>query len=621
MDRQSFEILNFFINNDALTLRELQSHFSVSRVTITKNIRAINDYLVGIAKINVNQAKFYLVINNYSAMAKLQTNFLKKDLDFNDPSKRQATILKELLQQITDYVILDDLAESLAVSRGTINKDLKALKQQLDYYQVRIETKTNRGIHLAVEHDYMYAVITRTLVGKYYELEATWDKATDVKLLNLVKKLDHNNDTVTMVKRNIAVINWLRKYNIQINDRINNYHPLLSDVTMASLRNLVTEIIGSSLSTSEWEFISYPLNIRKLPKDDNQLVQVGLVEVEDLMQSVFPILKQKLDVNLDFKRLLMELRYHLLFLINRAIFDVKSEGFISVDMLSKYPVSTELAQLTLSTIATKLNIRIRSQEVGYLTVYFQMELEEYMAAPIIHRVALVEPINTSMKKFISEKLKEMLDDDLQIDVFNSISEWEQSPEKYLLIFSNSFLTDNELINHAPIIRLNSIFNQGTLRERLQISLVDEAVNQGQCRFDVTQFDEQETYVTGVKKLINQEIQHGQLTPDFMQAWLNREQQSSSIFGDGVALPHVIDKSGLNRILVTVGVFEKPVVFDNQKVNVVFLVAIPYKLDATLSKILAQVYDLIRSITANSNIYNNLKNYDENQGLNQLMEAI
>jgi len=87
------------------------------------------------------------------------------------------------------------------------------------------------------------------------------------------------------------------------------------------------------------------------------------------------------------------------------------------------------------------------------------------------------------------------------------------------------------------------------------------------------------------------------------------------------LPHVIDKSGLNRILVTVGVFEKPVVFDNQKVNVVFLVAIPYKLDATLSKILAQVYDLIRSITANSNIYNNLKNYDENQGLNQLMEAI
>ena len=140
------------------------------------------------------------------------------------------------------------------------------------------------------------------------------------------------------------------------------------------------------------------------------------------MQVVFPIIKQKLDINLDFDRLLMELRYHLLFLINRAIFDVKSEGFISVDMLNKYPVSTELAQSTLKSIAQKLNIRIRKQEVGYLTVYFQMELEEYMSAPVIHRVALVKPISNSMKRFITEQLTDALNDDLQIDIFNSKSD-------------------------------------------------------------------------------------------------------------------------------------------------------------------------------------------------------
>lgn len=110
MDRQNFEMLNFFINNDALTLRELQTHFSISRVTITKNIREINEYLDGVAQINVNQSKFYLVIKDCSAIAKLQTTFLKQDLDFNDPAKRQATILKELLQNTSNYVIVDDLA-------------------------------------------------------------------------------------------------------------------------------------------------------------------------------------------------------------------------------------------------------------------------------------------------------------------------------------------------------------------------------------------------------------------------------------------------------------------------------------------------------------------------------
>lgn len=621
MDRQNFEMLNFFINNDALTLRELQTHFSISRVTITKNIREINEYLDGVAQINVNQSKFYLVIKDYSAIAKLQTTFLKQDLDFNDPAKRQATILKELLRNTSNYVIVDDLAESLSVSRGTINKDLRELKQMLDFYNVRIATKTNKGIRLEVNADFEYAVIARNLVGKYYELESTWDSATDAKLTNLIKQLDSSNDTVTMVKRNLAVIKWFRKYDIQVNDKVPNYHQLLSDDSTEALRDLLTETIGNSLSPGEWDFISYPLNIKKLATDDKVLVKLALADIQGLMQVVFPIIKQKLDINLDFDRLLMELRYHLLFLINRAIFDVKSEGFISVDMLNKYPVSTELAQSTLSSIAKKLNIRIRKQEAGYLTVYFQMELEEYMSAPVIHRVALVKPISNSMKRFITEQLTDALNDDLQIDIFNSKSDLEKSPEKYLLIFSNSFLPGSAMGQHTPIIRLNSVFNQGTLRERLQISLVDEAISHGLCKFDVTKFMNEKSYTKGVRQLIKQEITNGQLNEEFLEDWAKREELSSSIFGDGVALPHVIDKSGLNRILVTVGLFEKPVVFDNQKVNVVFLVAIPNKLDAELSRVLSQVYDLIRSIAANSNIFNNLKNYDNNRGLIQLMEAI
>lgn len=65
----------------------------------------------------------------------------------------------------------------------------------------------------------------------------------------------------------------------------------------------------------------------------------------------------------------------------------------------------------------------------------------------------------------------------------------------------------------------------------------------------------------------------------------------------------------------------PTSFDGQKVRVVFLVAIPKQLDANLSRVLSQVYDLIRSIAANGNIYNNLKNYDSTRSIIQLMEAI
>ncbi|MDY1544459.1 BglG family transcription antiterminator [Lactiplantibacillus pentosus] len=621
MNRQNFEMLNFFINNDALTLREIRNQFALSRSTIIKNVRDINEYLNGIAKINMNGSKFYLIINNYAEVAKVQTFFLKRDLDFNDPDKRQVTILKELIKHLSNYLVIDDLADSLAVSHGTLTNDLKELKAKLTPYGITIQAKTNRGIRLAAARDYELAAVTRNLVGKYYELELTWKQQTDVKLVNLIKQLDASDNTVSMIKRNIAVVKWLQQCDIRIDDQIKHYTVVVNDSQTQPLRELVTTIVGQSPTTTEWAFIAYPLSIKKLGIDDPQLITSGLSQIGTLMKAIFPKIKAHLDVQLDFQRLLTELQYHLLFLINRAVFHVETENFISNDMLNKYPVAAELASETVAALSTRLQLQIKQQEVGYLAVYFQMELEEYMTTPIIHRIALVKPFSESMKKFLSEQLTTIVDEDLQIDVFNSEEALRKSPEKYLLIFSNQLITENELIQRAPVIHFNSILNQGILRQRLQISLVADAISQGLCQFTVTHFNKAIKYMNAVEQLIETEIDKGQLLHSFIADWKARERKSSNIFGDGVALPHVIDNSGLKRILVTVGLFKMPTSFDGQKVRVVFLVAIPKQLDANLSRVLSQVYDLIRSIAANGNIYNNLKNYDSTRSIIQLMEAI
>ncbi|MFT8726843.1 MAG: PRD domain-containing protein [Liquorilactobacillus ghanensis] len=621
MDRQNFEMLNFFIKNDALTLGEIQTHFSASRVTITKNIREINKELDGIAKINVNKSKFYLVIKNYSRIAKIQTNFLKQDLDFNDPDKRQAAILQKLLVQNSNYIALDDLAYELSVSHGTINSDLKSLKQLLAFYNVTVQAKPNNVIRLNAEHLYSYAVVTRNVVAKYYDFNLSLGKSLEYILAREIRQIDNSNDMVATIKRNIAIVEWLRKCNIQIDEPCWYYHEVISNNTTKNLRKIVSNIVKYTLNAGEWKFIFYPLNIKKMTIDSDWLVKSALDDIGALMETIFPVIKQKLDVNLNFERLLVELRYHLLFLINRAIYGIKSEGFISINILNKYPVAAELAQETLKLMTRKTGIKFSKNEISYLGVYFQMELEEYMSSPVVYRIALVKPISNGMKKFIIEQLRELLNDNFKIDIFNSRYELEKSPNKYLLIFSNILPTENKLINKSPTIRLNSVFNQGTLRQRLQISLVDEAINNGFCRFDVTKFVGEGSYTDRVRQLIVHEIAIGQLNEEFLNDWKKREQLSSNILGDGVALPHVIDKSGLNRILITVGLFSKSVTYDSRKVKVVFLVAIPYKLDENLSRILSQVYDLIRIIATNGSIFNNLKNYDQNQGLIQLMEAI
>ncbi|MFT8424919.1 MAG: HTH domain-containing protein [Liquorilactobacillus sp.] len=622
MDRQNFEMLDFFIKNEALALEEIQTRFNTSRVTIAKNIREINKELDGVAKINVNKSKFYLTIEDYAAVVKIQTNFLKQDLDFNDPNKRQAAILQKLLMQNQKYIALDDLASELSVSHGTVNNDLKALKELVSFYGVTVQARPNNGIRLNTEHLYSYAVVARNIVAKYYDFDLILNSIFDSELTGAVKEVDDNNDTVTMVKRNISIIVWLRKYGIQINKPCRYYHEVVRSEMIRKLKKVISSIVSETLNDGEWEFILYPFNIKKLSASDDELIEYALNDVGELMKNVFPVVKEKLDVNLDFDRLLIELRYHLLFLINRAIYGIKAEGVISSSILNKYPVAAELAQETLMLMTKETGIKFNKNELSYLGIYFQMELEEYMSSPVIYRIAIVKPISNGMRKFIIEQLKELLNENLKIDLFNSQLELETSSNKYLLIFSNSLPIENKLVNKSPVIRLNSVFNQGTLRERLQISLVDEAINNGFCRFDVTKFTgKDDSYTERVKQLIVHEISIGQLNEEFLNDWIKRERLSSNILSSGVALPHVIDKSGLNRILVTVGLFNKPVTYDSRKVKVVFLVAIPYKLDANLSRILAQVYDLIRIIATNGNIFNNLKNYDQNRGLIQLMEAI
>ncbi|MCI1632827.1 MAG: HTH domain-containing protein [Liquorilactobacillus nagelii] len=474
MDRQNFEMLNFFIKNDALTLGEIQTRFNTSRVTIAKNIREINKELEGIARINVNKSKFYLVIENYAAIAKIQTNFLKQDLDFNDPDKRQAAILQKLLKQTDKYIALDDLAYEMSVSHGTVNSDLRSLKHLLSFYDITVQARPNKGIKLHAEHRYSYAVAVRNIVAKYYDFDLALDQTLDKNLVEAIKEIDDNNDTVTTIKRNIAIVNWLKRQGIQLDEPSKLYHEVILDQVTENLSKVIFKIIGDNLTIGEWKFIFYPFNIKKLPISDQHLINQALVDVGELMKSVFPVIKEKLDVSLNFDRLFVELRYHLLFLINRAIYGVRSEGFISINVLNKYPVAAELARETLNLMTRKTKIKFSKNEISYLGVYFQMELEEYMSSPVVYRIALLKPISNGMKKFIIEQLKELLNENLKVDLFDSQVELEKSPNKYLLIFSNNLPIENKSINRSPVIRLNSIFNQGTLRERLQISLVDEA---------------------------------------------------------------------------------------------------------------------------------------------------
>jgi len=136
LDNQDFRLLNDLIANDSVMIDELAANEHVSKRTLLKYIQNLNDDLDHVAIVQQKQQRLFLQVNDYQKLAKLQTGQLKRELDFNDPDKRQSFIIMQLLQA-DDFVTLDDLAEQLLISKPTLTRDMTSLRHKLLPYQRR----------------------------------------------------------------------------------------------------------------------------------------------------------------------------------------------------------------------------------------------------------------------------------------------------------------------------------------------------------------------------------------------------------------------------------------------------------------------------------------------------
>ncbi|MDH6363242.1 transcriptional antiterminator [Enterococcus sp. PF1-24] len=142
-----YQILQLFVSHRNLSIDELKIATHTSAQTIKKSIELLNEQIIGIAEIVQEENRYCLIIHNFEAFDKVLTGSLKEKTDFNSSSKRVAYIVKELLVA-KKYLLIDDLAENLEVSRGTVNKDLRTIKSLMEDFNVKLEGTPNRGLRI-----------------------------------------------------------------------------------------------------------------------------------------------------------------------------------------------------------------------------------------------------------------------------------------------------------------------------------------------------------------------------------------------------------------------------------------------------------------------------------------
>lgn len=138
-----------------VTSKELATHLNCSDRTIRTYYKGLAEKLKGAAGFQLISKQGYgyqLLISDDNALA----NFLAEErithyrFDYHsvtDINDRYNYLLNKLLFE-QNAIYFDDLADELYVSRSTLSNDFKKIRQKFQAYQLKIESKPNKGVYV-----------------------------------------------------------------------------------------------------------------------------------------------------------------------------------------------------------------------------------------------------------------------------------------------------------------------------------------------------------------------------------------------------------------------------------------------------------------------------------------
>ena len=143
-----YRILELLVTQQRLTLEELRSDLNISLSTLQKSIEQLNELLDSDLQIKQEGQLVSLEVYDYRRLEDILAGSLRKGSDFNSSSKRTSYLIRRLVRS-SQPLLIDDLAEEIGVSRTTINKDLRQVKDLAAAYQVNILGRPNRGLEVS----------------------------------------------------------------------------------------------------------------------------------------------------------------------------------------------------------------------------------------------------------------------------------------------------------------------------------------------------------------------------------------------------------------------------------------------------------------------------------------
>ncbi|MEI0486982.1 BglG family transcription antiterminator [Brachyspira intermedia] len=568
------EILSSLSVDSYITAEALSKQLNVSEKTIRTKVREINYEL---QKLNIKiESKprygYKLVCDNYD-------NFKSIDLISNinnDMDYRIRIIFKYLIEIDSEYIKADDICDSLDISKTTLTNILKIMEYNLKYHNLKLERRPNYGIKLiGNEFDIRNFIICNYLNDFLYENNMN-EKLIGI-IINFLNKYEIKFSEINLE-------NFIQYINVSIN-RIKN-NKFICDYENDIAKDIAEEIklseelikqiqneIDVEFNDIEILFVAIHIaskNLFSINENYNSVIQDKFSDIIDkMLNMVYKNLK--IDLRNNFNLILL-LNQHMIPLDIRIRYNIFQKNPMLNDIKNNYSLSFLLASESAVILKDYYNKDISEDEIGYLALLFQIGLEETVENINKINILIVCGSGKTTSNLLVTKYRKEFNDYIEnIYAADLIGLKDFDFSKVDYVFSTVPIN---LKLPIPIVYISNFLKSDDI---INVKNTFESLN----RNIILDYYKEEMFATDIKgdtkeeiiKNICEEIKKYKNIPDnFYELVMKREQLAETDICNLVAIPHPIEVVTKDTF-VYVAVLDKPILWQKNNVQVVFLISV------------------------------------------------
>lgn len=591
------ELLKLMVRERMIAPRDLAGRLGVSTRTVRTYLRRANDALKGVARIEFQRGRGYVLqVADQAAFERALDSLEAQTTPASNSATRVHYLLNDLLSR-NEWTTLDDLSRVLFVSRATISGELKQVEEVLTRFGLALERRPHRGIRVTGSEVQRRLCLASTAVDTLTGTPT--DERLHVRLSAISRAIDDASreagyEISSVMYQNLLVHIAVALVRIEegcyVPMRLEQLEGIRTGGAFAVAQRVarrIAEDLGIELPEEEVAYIAIHLAGKQmLPEltdpDGTSVISPEVWDAVDrMLETVWATYRFDLRGDLE---LYMNLARHITPLAVRLRFGLNMENPLIEDIKVKYPFAWAMASDSSSVLVDAFGGELSEAEVGYIALAYALAIERSAAQPRKHNVLVVCASGRGSAHLLEYRVRDMFGaylDRVETCDAGHVAERDFSQIDYVF---TTVPIDAPL--PVPVCSLPFFFDRSDA-DRVTAFLQDG----GRDDASITRFFSPQLFRGKLGAQTRDEALHALcadmreagVVPDAFERFVfERENFMSTAFGSTIALPHAI-KACSARTSVCVGLAEQPIDWGGRDVQVIFLISFSYDPEDDLAR--------------------------------------